>query len=47
MKFGILASVQWAQVGIVIGIFAAIAAVLTALIIILTKIYKTQIDENT
>ena len=47
MKFGILASVQWAQVGIVIGIFAAIAAVLTACILLVTKLCKTQGDEKT
>ncbi|MDE5897278.1 MAG: 4Fe-4S binding protein [Clostridia bacterium] len=47
MKISILASVQWAQVGIVIGIFAAIAVVLAACILVVTKLCKTQGDAKT
>ena len=42
----ILASVDWAQVGIVIGIFAAIAVVLTICILLVAKFCKTNADEK-
>jgi Na+-translocating ferredoxin:NAD+ oxidoreductase RNF subunit RnfB len=42
----ILASVQWAQVGIVIGIFAAIAVLLTVCILLVAKFCKTNPDEK-
>ena len=46
MNHLILASVQWAQVGIVIGIFAAIAVVLTVCILLVAKFCKTNPDEK-
>lgn len=47
MISSILAPVKWAQVGIVLGVFAAIAVVLTACILLVTKFCKTQGDEKT
>ena len=42
----ILASVNWAQVGIVLGIFAAIALLLTVCILLVAKFCKTNADEK-
>lgn len=46
MKTSVMASVQWTQVGIVIGIFAAIAVVLTVCILLVAKFCKTDADEK-
>ena len=43
----LLAQIQWEQVGIVLGVFAAIALVLTVCILLVTKLCKTQGDEKT
>ena len=42
----ILAAIQWKQVGIVLGIFAAIAAVLVTLILLVAKFCKTNAEEK-
>lgn len=42
----IMASVNWAQVGIVLGIFAAIAVILTVCILLVAKFCKTNADEK-
>ncbi len=42
----ILADIQWAQVGIVVGIFAAIAVVLTVCILLVAKFCKVNADEK-
>lgn len=42
----IMASVNWAQVGIVFGIFAAIAVILTVCILLVAKFCKTNADEK-
>lgn len=42
----ILAQIQWKQVGIVIGIFLAIAVVLVALILLISKFCKTNAEEK-
>ena len=42
----LLAPVNWAQVGIVLGIFAAIALVLTICILLVAKFCKTNADEK-
>ena len=42
----LLAPVQWAQVGIVLGVFAAIALVLTVCILLVAKFCKTNADEK-
>ena len=41
-----LAAIQWKQVGIVLGIFAAIAAVLVTLILLVAKFCKTNAEEK-
>ena len=46
MKFLLLQPVQWAQVGIVIGIFAAISVLLTVCILLVAKFCKTNADEK-
>ena len=46
MKSLLLASVDWAQVGIVLGIFAAIAVLLTVCILLVAKFCKTNADET-
>lgn len=46
MQNSLLASVNWAQVGIVLGIFAAIALVLTICILLVAKFCKTNADEK-
>ena len=47
MIYTICAKIQWDRVGIVIGIFAAIAAVLVTCILLVTKLCKTNPDEKT
>ncbi|MBO5525915.1 MAG: 4Fe-4S binding protein [Clostridia bacterium] len=42
----LLVSIQWGQVGIVVGIFAAIAIALTALILLIVKLCKVETDER-
>lgn len=42
----LLVSIQWGQVGIVIGIFAIIAIVLTTLILLIVKLCKVDTDEK-
>ena len=42
----LLASVDWAQVGIVLGIFAAIAVLLTVCILLVARFCKTNADEK-
>ena len=42
MQSLLLAQVQWAQVGIVIGIFAAIAVLLTVCILLVAKFCKSN-----
>lgn len=42
----ILVQIQWAQVGIVLGIFAAIAVVLLVCILLVAKFCKTNADEK-
>ena len=44
MQTLLLAQVQWGQVGIVIGIFAAIAVLLTVCILLVAKFCKTNAD---
>lgn len=46
MKSNLLADIQWSQVGIVLGIFAAIAAVLVVCILLVAKFCKTNADEK-
>lgn len=46
MQTLLLAQVQWGQVGIVIGIFAAIAVLLTVCILLVAKFCKTNADEK-
>lgn len=46
MNISILASVNWARVGIVLGIFAAIAVLLTVCILLVAKFCKTNADEK-
>ncbi len=46
MKNLLLQAVQWDKVGIVIGIFALIAALLVALILLIAKLCKTDADET-
>lgn len=46
MQSLLLAPVNWAQVGIVLGIFAAIAVVLTVCILLVAKFCKTNADEK-
>lgn len=46
MNLNLLAPVQWAQVGIVIGIFAGIAVILTACILVVAMLCKTNADEK-
>ena len=46
MKFLLLPPVQWAPVGIVIGIFAAISVLLTVCILLVAKFCKTNADEK-
>ncbi len=46
MRTAIMASVHWAQVGIVLGVFAAIAVVLTVCILLVAKFCKTNADEK-
>ena len=48
MRTAIMASVHWAQVGIVLGVFAAIAVVLTVCILLVAKFtIKTEPTHNT
>ena len=42
----LLAAIQWKQVGIVLGIFTAIAAVLVTLILLVAKFCKTNAEEK-
>lgn len=44
MQTCLLAPVNWAQVGIVLGIFAAIALVLTICILLIARFCKTNAD---
>lgn len=46
MNHQILASVNWTQVGIVLGIFAAIAVLLTVCILLVAKFCKSNADEK-
>lgn len=46
MQSLLLAQVQWAQVGIVIGIFAAIAVLLTVCILLVAKFCKSNANEK-
>ncbi len=46
MQSMLLQSVQWDKVGIVIGIFAAIAAVLVVCILLVAKFCKVNADEK-
>ena len=46
MQNVILAPVNWAQVGIVLGVFAAIALLLTVCILLVARFCKTNADEK-
>ena len=46
MLSNLLAEIQWGQVAIVLGIFAAIALVLTICILLVAKFCKTNADEK-
>lgn len=46
MIYNVLQSVQWDKVGIVIGIFAGIAAVLVVCILLVAKFCKVNVDEK-
>ena len=46
MQNMILAPVNWAQVGIVLGVFAAIALLLTVCILLVARFCKTNADEK-
>ena len=46
MQTMLLAEVQWGQVGVVLGVFAAIAVLLTVCILLVAKFCKTNADEK-
>ncbi len=46
MLYNLLQPIQWNKVGIVIGIFAAVAVLLIALILVVAKVCKVDVDEK-